>query len=178
MAMSTDYNYAVPGTVPVLAQPTNETCWATAATMLFSWRDNQSYTFEHAMDMISPYYRARLDNNKPLLDGEEADFLAVSGLIGEPPANYTIDGILRLLQNYGPLWVTLNEDPANIFSHHALVITEMFGDGTPDGTFLQMNDPDGGVQVALSFTDYVQKFESVAGSAGTGEALLLQIIHV
>src|SRR6266704_4526648 len=114
MAMSTDYNYAVPGTVPVLAQPTNETCWATAATMLFSWRDNQSYTFEHAMDMISPYYRARLDNNKPLLDGEEADFLAVSGLIGEPPANYTIDGILRLLQNYGPLWVTLNEDPANI----------------------------------------------------------------
>lgn len=172
--MASPYNYEVPGTVPVLLQPTGNTCWATVATMLFSWRDNKSYTIPQVMDIIGPYYRNLFDNDSRLADTDEADFLSASGLTGEPPANYTVDNYLAFLQGYGPLWIELNNDPNNIFAHHAVVMTGMFGDGTPDDTEIVLNDPSTGVDLAETFTQFVQNFENLAGISGDP---ILQIIH-
>ncbi|PSJ78225.1 hypothetical protein C7N43_04645 [Sphingobacteriales bacterium UPWRP_1] len=47
----------VPGIVPIIAQPTTMTCWATTATMMMSWHDNQSLYYrtsnEHCWLVLS-----------------------------------------------------------------------------------------------------------------------------
>lgn len=168
------FDYTVPGTVPVLTQPTSNTCWATVATMLFSWRDNVTYTIPHVMDLIGSNYRSLFDLNSRLANADEANFLASAGLVGEAPANYSIDSYLAFLQGFGPLWITLNVDSTNIFSFHAVVMTGMFGDGTPDATYVVLNDPENGTDYADPFNDFVQKFERVAGLPGDP---ILQVIH-
>jgi LysM domain len=44
-------NYTVPGIFDIIAQPLNMACWATAATMMLSWRDRQSYPINTALTM-------------------------------------------------------------------------------------------------------------------------------
>lgn len=90
----------VPGIVPLLAQPTSMTCWATVTTMMLSWRDGRSYTIEEAMDTIGPTYRTKFDNNSGLTGSEKTPFLATAGLRGEPPMNFSVDALRGLLQEY------------------------------------------------------------------------------
>lgn len=169
----TSFDYTVPGLVPIIAQPSNMTCWATVATMMMSWRDNMSYSIETAMDDAGAAYRAKFDNDQGLLGSEKPMFLAAMGLKGEAPMSYTVSGILTLLEMYGPLWATTDEDQTETFAIHARIITGMFGDGTIDGTSLRINDPDGGRQYIESFRTFANKFEEVAG---TGD-LRVQIVH-
>ncbi len=160
------FDYNVPGLVPILAQPSSMTCWATVATMMISWRDKQSRSIQSVMDMAGPQYRAKFDNpnldKQGLLSNEKIAFLGTLGMSGEPPMSYTVSGIRSLLQTYGPLWVTTDEDPTEQFSIHARIITGIFGDETTDGTFLRINDPAGGRQYTESYQTFVEKFESEA----------------
>lgn len=174
MTTTPNYNYTVPGLVPALAQPSDNTCWATSATMMVSWHDNASYTIEQVMDMAGQVYRDKFTSDQGLASSEKADFLAALGLQGEPPMDYTVDGLLSLLQSYGPLWATTDEDPSEDFAIHARIITGMSGDGSVDGTFLQINDPADGQQHNESFREFAQKFDQVAGPGGD---LRIQIVH-
>ncbi|MFL5652799.1 MAG: papain-like cysteine protease family protein [Ktedonobacteraceae bacterium] len=141
--MATDYNYVIPGVVPAIAQPSENTCWATAATMLVSWRDQASYAIEQVMDAAG---------------SEKENFLFVLGFQGEQPMNYTVDGLLSLLQSYGPLWITTEEEP---FSVHARILIATSGNGSVDGTFLEFIDPVGGQTYDESFRQFGQKFEAL-----------------
>ena len=167
------FNYNVPGIVPIIAQPSWRTCWATVATMLVSWRDQASYTIQTVMDMAGAIYRTKFDNDQGLLGSEKAAFLTALGMTGEPPMSYPVTGLRALLENHGPLWVTTDEQPGAGFSIHARIITGMFGNGTINGTRLRINDPDGGRQYTETFRAFTQKFEEVPD---TGQ-LRIQIVH-
>ena len=168
-----NFDYKVPGIVPAIAQPSSMTCWATVATMMVSWRDKASYRIQDVMDIAGQTYRNKFDNNQGLAGSEKDAFLASLGMIGEPPMSYTVDGLKALLETYGPLWVTTDEQSGAGFSIHARIITGMFGNGTVDGTLLRVNDPAGGRKYTETFRTFLQKFEEVAAAG----ALRVQVVH-
>lgn len=175
-----DYN--VPGSLFPVAQPTGMTCWAAVATMMVDWRDQMSHTIQAVMDMAGAYYRQKFDNpnvNQQGLPGSEKNaFLASLGMEAEPPMSYTVEGFLAVLQTFGPLWVTTDEDPGANFAIHARIVSGMLGDGTPGGTMLHIVDPDRGRVYDETYRDFASKYEEVAiGDMQAGRALRAQIVH-
>jgi hypothetical protein len=175
-AMSTEVgnqiNYNVPGIVPLVEQPSNMTCWATVGTMMMSWHESASFPIAEVMYRAGAYWRNKFDSNEGLSIEEKPGFLSAVYLQDEPPMCYTVEGLLALLENNGPLWVTTDEQPGAGFAIHARIITGIYGDGTNSGTFLRINDPDGGRQVIESFGEFTGKFEEVAEGG-----LRIQVVH-
>jgi hypothetical protein len=170
-APATTIDYTVPGLVPIIAQPSNMTCWATVATMMMSWHKQKSYTIQAAMDMAGATYRELFDNNGGLAGSDHEAFAIACGMKGEPSMSYTISGIQELIQSHGPLIVIGDEQPGENWAIHARIVRGIYGDGTVDGTFLRINDPAGGHQYNESFKAFAQKFEEMA------DAPRLQIMH-
>jgi N-acetylmuramoyl-L-alanine amidase len=175
------FDYSVPGTVPLIPQPYSMACWATVATMMRSWHDNTRYSIEQVLDLAGPTYRPKFIANGGLGSSEKGPFLDALQLHGEPPMDYTVDGLLSLLRAYGPLWATTYENIRGLFAIHARVITRIYGDGSLDGTFVQGNDPlpeNKGHQYTESFRDFMQKFDDIARKdLGAGGDLRIQIVH-
>jgi len=167
----TNFDYTVPGLVPIIAQPSNMTCWATVATMMMSWRDKVSYSIQDAMDQAGANYRAMFDANEGLKAADHEDFAAACGMGIEFPMSYTVSGLRSLIETHGPIVAIADEAPGDLWAIHARVIRGIFGDGTPDGTSLRINDPAGGRQYTESFRAFTQKFEEVA------ESPRIQIMH-
>ncbi len=167
----TTFDYTVPGIVPIIAQPSNMTCWATVAAMMLAWKDQASYTIETAMDRAGASYRAKFDANEGLAAEDHEDFAAACDMEGEPSMSYTVSAIKNMIELHGPIIAIADEQPGELWAIHARVVTGIFGDGSRDGTFLRINDPAGGHQYTESFTSFSQKFEEVAG------APRLQIMH-
>jgi hypothetical protein len=167
----TSFDYTVPGLVPIIAQPSNMTCWATVAAMMMSWKDKVSYTIETAMDKAGATYRALFDANKGLPAADHEAFATACGMSGEPPMCYTVSGLRGLIENHGPIIAVADEAPGALWAIHARVVRGIYGDGTVDGTFLRINDPAGGRQYTESFRAFAKKYEEVA------DAPRLQIMH-
>src|SRR5690242_8255703 len=68
-------DYAVPGTIVTLAQPSSNTCWATAATILVSWKEMRSIEISEVMERAGAMYRTKFDNNRGLSGSEKSAFL-------------------------------------------------------------------------------------------------------
>jgi N-acetylmuramoyl-L-alanine amidase/uncharacterized protein YycO len=173
------FSYDVPGTVPAIAQPTPNTCWATAATMLMNWRLNQPVprSIEDVCAMAGPQYRAKFANDQGLLRAEKQQFLDQMGFAEEPPGNYQVQGLLDLLRNYGPLWVTTDSSSTTVVLTHARVMTGMYGDGGVDDTFVMLIDPSDGQRHQQSFRQFMLSFEQVAKDVAPNEPLWIQVVH-
>ncbi len=172
------FNYDVPGIVPELQQPSDMTCWATAATMLVSWHNNASYAIQSVTDMAGSTFREKFDNNQGLLGSEKEPFMTGLGLRSEPPMCYNVDGFLSLLKAYGPLWVTTDEDPTENFSIHARVAVGMSSDGSANNTTIRIIDPADGNTHSEAYDVFMKKFEEVAiGDLSGGRPFRIQIIH-
>lgn len=178
---SSSFDINIPGVIPVLAQPSSMSCWAAVTTMMLSWRDQTSYTIKQAIDLVGSKYSSKLPppktNDVGLFSSEKEQFLADAGLVGEPPMNYSVEGLKVLLQRHGPIWATTDEDPSAKFAIHARIITGMFGDGTADGTSLRIIDPNGGRQYTETFRSFAKKFEEEAKAIGARDPLRIQIVH-
>jgi hypothetical protein len=156
-------NYKVPGQVQSIQQPTNNSCWATVATILLSWRDEVSYSIQAAMDVAGSKWRTKFDSNGLLLFSEHDDFAKDAGFAFDAPQSYTIEGLLNLLQTFGPIVVITDEDPTGNSFTHARVISGIRGDGTEKGTFLTIHDPADG-QIHIETVEIFRaKFEEAAG---------------
>jgi hypothetical protein len=169
---ATSIEFEVPGVVPPLQQPSVMTCWATVATMLLSWRDQQSYTIDEAMNLAGPKYKKLFDERKGLRAADHEDFAAALGFVSEPPMSYSVARINELLVSRGPLVAIADESPGNAWAIHARVITGMFGDGGATSTSLRINDPASGKSVTERFDMFMRKFEEVAQSPR------VQIMHL
>ncbi len=175
-ALTAPVNYTVPGLVPVLAQPSSMACWATVFTMLESWRTDSSLSIEEALSRVGQRWVDMYKANTGISSKEKEQFIVEAGLIGQPPASFPIDDIDSLLRNYGPIWITTDENPNAGWSIHARVITGIQGDGTPEGTHLHIIDPAGGRQYQEKFSDFMPKFEKEA-SRNPPVPLRIQKIH-
>lgn len=165
-------NYRVEG-VPILTQPSSMTCWATVSTMMVSWRDGVSYAIQDAMALAGQEYVDKFNANEGLGGGEKEAFLSAMGLQGEPPMNYTAEGIQELLESHGPLWVTTDEDESALFAIHARIMTGIQGDGTPDGTMVELIDPADGSQAWETLAHFVERYEEVTETG----SLRVQVAH-
>src|SRR5438067_6170927 len=90
--------YRVPGIVPPIRQPTSMVCWATVTAMMVGWRDGQSSAIETVLGNIGQVWLDKYNANQALNENDVAPFLAASGLQGEPPMSFSIDGWTQLLR--------------------------------------------------------------------------------
>jgi hypothetical protein len=167
----------ISGTVPELAQPDTMACWATVYTMLYSWRRDSSTTMETAVGDVGTRWLSKLKANQGLSVEEKVDFIADAGLVAEPPMNPSIQGWADMITNYGPLWVTTDEGPGKGWAIHARIIVGMTGNGTAEGTTLDIIDPNGGRRYKESFGGFLSKFESEALDRPRDFPLRIQIVH-
>ncbi|WP_182812745.1 papain-like cysteine protease family protein [Bacillus sp. ME78] len=170
-------DYVVPGTIPVLEQPSSNVCWATVLTMLINWKNKTSLKIESVLLSLDDIYLEKFNNNNGLLGAEKKALLDKVGLVGEIPQSYTIDGILGLLKTHGPLWATTDEDPSKEFSIHARIINGISGDGSVLGTTLHIIDPNGGRIYDETFSKFIEKFEQEARDSGSPNPLRIQMAH-
>jgi hypothetical protein len=170
---SSSVSFDVEGDVPAVAQPKSMACWATVTTMNMSWKNQQSYSIESAMDSLGSDFRKIFDDNTGLAPNRVQDLSDATGMKVEYQACETPDSILRLLQNYGPLVVIDDEDQSPAFAVHARVIRGIYGDGDVANTYLKIIDPDGGKTYDESFQNFTSKYEAMADAKGWN----LQMMH-
>jgi N-acetyl-anhydromuramyl-L-alanine amidase AmpD len=114
--------------VQQIAQPTNVSCWATAASIVLGWRDRMSLTVEGIAE------RAGLTTATGLDPAQVGQFAADMKMTAESPQSYTVEGFRQLLANNGPLWVG-----AAVPGLHAIVVTGLYSDGSE--TYVRITDP-------------------------------------
>jgi hypothetical protein len=165
--------------VQQIAQPTDVSCWATAASMVLGWRDNMSLTVE---DIAR---KAGLTTATGLNPAQVGSFATDMGLVAEPPQSYSVEGFRQLLERNGPLWVG-----AAVPGLHAIVVTGLYGDGSD--TFVRITDPwdrtigtpgapgvyldshATGSRYIMRWADFVAEYERAATNF---EQVNLQILH-
>jgi N-acetyl-anhydromuramyl-L-alanine amidase AmpD len=154
--------------VQLVPQPTGMSCWAAAASMVVGWRDQVS---------IDPAEIARgagrWEAYKNGLNPADVPTLANAwGLSMEPPQSYTIEAFRQMIAYNGPLWVA--ESAPGL---HAIVVHGIYGDGTPEGTYVRIKDPwepNVGSEYTLSFQQFVQQYEAAATDYSS---VNIQILH-
>lgn len=143
-------------------QPSNMTCWAAAGTMLVSARDQMSQPIQEVMrtaDAHDPGYNylTKFNNNQGLPPNDTSRYTRAIGLNVGPPASFTVAGWRSMMAIKGAIGV-VGKSPFL----HIRVVTEMFGDGTPFGTFFTVHDPGNFLPYPELFATFAQRYESAA----------------
>src|SRR5262249_51725782 len=148
-------------------QPDENSCWAAVASMMCMWRDpNQYQTIDDVMtkagDKFVQLYNHGKDSQK-LPNSSKEEFLSALQMVAEPSGtNYPLQNYIDWLKTYGPLWVTIDADPApETFSAHAILMTRLTGSGTPDGqgTNVTYIDPIGPETRTVEFNEFLASYE-------------------
>jgi len=108
--------------VQLVAQPTDNGCWATTIAMMLGWRDERSITPQ------SIAQRAGNDIEQGLPWDDHAAAAARLGLTAHPPQCYSTDGFAQLIQNNGPLYVSKMATSSGL-SGHAVLVVGMYSSG-------------------------------------------------
>jgi hypothetical protein len=155
----------MPTSVELIPQDKSNACWLASSTMMRSWKDQVSYPLSDTLTVLdasggsfTQTYNA--DNGLSFADNQK--IVNTLGLTALPPASYTIDYFFSLLDESPIMAVIMFSGNSTIA--HMVVITGISGDRTPDGTILSINDPlplNNGHTYTISFTDFLNKFESV-----------------
>ena len=153
-------NYTVPGVFNIIAQPSSMACWATSGAMMLSWRDQQSYPIDTAMQMCGGKWLSLFNANTGLALADTIAFPKDAGMSVEPLVSTPPDTWEKMLRAYGPLEIV-----TALPFFHARIMVGIAGDGTPGGTTVDLIDPGGGVRYRQSFAVFNQSFEAVATSA-------------
>jgi N-acetylmuramoyl-L-alanine amidase len=152
--------------VPMVPQLTGMSCWAAAAAMIVGWRDCIDVRPEEVALGAGAWEEYR-DGLEP----SNVDALARTfGLVIETPRIYSVEGVRALLERFGPLWV--GAGPTGL---HVIVVSGMYGDGSPDGTFVRVLDPwplGRGERYTLSFSDMAANLETASDVAGVRASIL------
>ncbi len=146
--------------VPLIAQPTGWSCWATCAAMMLSYKNNITYSVKGAMNFIgNEHYITRFDDDNGLPINESEDFfINTLGLTGIP-ISYSISGLIDLLKNKGPLLILTDDDLSTNTAFHARIITRIHGDESLECTYVVSNDPWGGRVSYESFENFNKRYQ-------------------
>lgn len=167
----------VSGTVPILRQ-IGDTCWATTATMLISWKEGRSLSPEDVVARAGSAYTALYQHRNVLPFGVADAFFSSLHFLAEPPKDYTFEGWAELIRMYGPLWVTTARTPTHPRSVHAFVMVGATSDGSADRSFVSLIDPATGTQRTQRFADFATAFDNMArAELGAGADLAPQVLH-
>lgn len=174
VAQSNKIDYHIPGAIDARKQPSGMTCWATVYTMLESWRRQQSISIETALGDLGGKWLSMFKNNKGLSAADKKVFVKATGLLDYEPFNPSIEGWRDMLKEFGPIWVTTNENPGGTWAIHARVIIGIKGDGTSKGTSFTIIDPASGRKYSETIETFWPKFEDEMFRTNRGR---IQILH-
>lgn len=169
----------VSGKILGIKQENAKACWATAATMLVSWKQNKVLSVREVLAMAGDEYVTKLENGEGLKSAEKELFINRLEMMGEEPMSYSLDNYIEWLKKYGPLWVTTDSASATgKFSPHARILFKITGTGTPDGkgTYFEFLNPATGLAEKQSFLDFVKAFEQMV-TDNSSETLFIQVVH-
>lgn len=157
---------ASPYLVDPIKQPSKMSCWATATTMLMNYGDQYSRPIEAVVALAGPKYVGLYKDSFPpknlgISPSDEEAFYKALKLSVIKGLNPTIPGWKKLLDDHGPLSITVDADPGKGFIH-ALVVTGIEGDGTATGTFVTYIDPADGKKHTPNFADFLKLYEGSA----------------
>src|SRR5207245_1894451 len=110
-------DYSIPGILPVIAQPTPNTCWAAVFTMMYSWKTNSSISIGDALSSAGPNYVDMFNRDTGLDSNTAQSLYNAAGLEPLYSFNPTIDGWVALLKTYGPLYVDVGYNAPNYGTH-------------------------------------------------------------
>ena len=170
----------IEGIIPLLKQENANACWATAATMMMSWKKGASLTVQQVLTEAGDLYLQKFNNTQGLKANEKDDFIATLDMVSEPPASYGLQQYIDWLKTYGPLWITTDASEDEDFSPHARILIEITGSGSPDGkdTNFIFYDPATRTQGSESetFLEFIKAFEQMAID-NKSDSLFVQVVH-
>lgn len=157
-------SFRIPGMVPPIRQPKSADCWATVTTMMVAWKEDwRESRLDPIRPVISRYgqkYLDLYDNNRGLPLSDWPEFMVLVGLVAQPGMSRTPEGWAQLLRSYGPIFVWSEGGGPNDGWSHGRIIVGIEGDGTPDGTRMQIVDPATGTEYAETLTRFAQLYEA------------------
>ncbi|MEM7374377.1 MAG: papain-like cysteine protease family protein [Bacteroidota bacterium] len=175
MSVSTNYyswthtavKYIIPA-VPKLLQPSKKTCWATAITMMYSWKRKQSLKIEDFLNELKNKYFLWLFRDDVAKKGEGSGISReklqklydILGLQSIAQLNPTISMWETYLKSYGPLKVEMAWRQNELY--HAIIVYGIEGDGTSSGTVVYNHDPAGELPGKIPFSELLQLYENGA----------------
>jgi len=155
----------MPSSVELIPQDKSNACWLASSSMMETWRTGTHYSLSDTLkvlDASGTSFSTIYNNDQGLSFANYNIITQTLGLTQLPPASYTIEYLTSILNN-GPITaVIMYSSSSNIA--HMIVITGISGDGTPEGTSLQINDPlplNAGKTYSIAFNDFLSKFEQV-----------------
>jgi hypothetical protein len=121
--------------VPLIPQPDKLSCWCGSMAMLVSYQRQASYPPEQlandvGLSLRTSYGWDMLEAVKDKFGFQDIMLPSNASLYPQPQQ------WLDWLTANGPLWITTVGAPS-----HAIVLRGIFGDLTPDGTTMQINNP-------------------------------------
>jgi hypothetical protein len=134
-------DFQVKGRLRPLKQDNDQSCWATVATILFSWRHDTDAKVIDVLSIAGQKFVDLFTNQEGLKSADKPEFLQKLGLKAEPGQTFSVELLEQLLRQHGPLWITVDEDSGADFSVHARVLIGLRGDGTPEGTTATFLNP-------------------------------------
>jgi hypothetical protein len=173
-SFSVTLDYRVPDLPMPIQQTSSMVCWAFVATMMASWRDRTSHTVDGYVGSLGEPWISKLKNNSGLTTTEAPQLLATMGLqIETTPANFTADQWEDMLRDWGPLWVTADNNHApQVQGVHAHILVGIHGPSDGDPT-VDVIDPALGREVQMPMSQLAARYEQLAGTAFAG----LQVRH-
>ncbi len=126
--------------VPIVQQNGNN-CWEASLAMILSWRQQASTVPEDITGDSEFWQQWCIEGG---LDPEHDQIFRHYHLtVDRAYQSYTPEDYARILQERGPIWVgtDVSSEGSTEAEPHAMVITGIAGDGTPNGTIVYMNNP-------------------------------------
>jgi Papain-like cysteine protease AvrRpt2 len=151
-------NYTVPGLIAPERQSSPMTCWATVIGMMTSWKRQQSISPRDAIAPAGAEFLSKYDAGQGLDVASAGGLYAALGLVAIQSLNPSVDGWQQYLQLYGPLYVDIGYPTGTVT--HAVIVTAISGDGSPDGTTITYIDPIPGAVVNRRFSEFLAQYEA------------------
>jgi hypothetical protein len=115
--------------VTPMTQPAAHACWATAFAVLINYRDGSNLTPADVSNAVGVDI-SDVESWQDVTDAASHFDLHESG-----SACMDVQAWARLLADNGPLWICVHS------GSHAVVLSGVHGDGTPEGTTFYFADP-------------------------------------
>lgn len=164
-AIEDSASFQVKYSVQLVPQMTEVSCWAAAAAMLVSWRQEVSVIPSEIANRIG-YWREYDERGYSINDEKVFKYWGLTYFRMTPNCK----GLAKLIAENGPLIIVTMEDPQQQDVAHARVIAGVKGDGSPEGTILTIYDPwpvNSGSVYEETYAQFIVKYNQLS-SRSTG----------